>query len=73
RKPSTFEPPGGRDSTIFEPTLKTVVETLPPNSLSAAHFRPQRTFASGKAVEASTRSARGKPLGGLIEARTAML
>ncbi|MGB4274746.1 MAG: hypothetical protein WBJ95_07675, partial [Bacillota bacterium] len=40
RKPSTLEPLGGRDSTILELTLKTVVENLPPNSQTVVHFRP---------------------------------
>jgi len=40
RKPSTFEPPGGRNSTILELTLKTVVEKLPSNSQTVGGFRP---------------------------------
>ena len=50
-----------------------MVENLPPNSLSVAHFRPQRMLALGKGVEGSTRSTVDKPLSGQIAARTAML
>ena len=34
-----------------------MVETLPPNSLSAAHFRPQRKLVLAKGVERSNQSA----------------
>ena len=40
RKPSTFEPLGGRDSTILELTPKTVVEKLPSQSVAVVGFLP---------------------------------
>jgi hypothetical protein len=50
RKPSTFRPPGRRNSTILELTLKTVVEKLPPKGVKVVGFRPLQPVCLGIGV-----------------------